>query len=542
MKKNWLAISAVSLSLVLIATVFQNCGEVRVAPMEISMPLSAKTELCTMPPSKLNNLHRILFFVDNSQSMSGIDPAVDASGNPDSVNGTTRRIDALRRLIDQYKTDDNFTISFAELKDNTAKFLSSSSAATSSCVFFKPRTDMSAVSDVLNTLDVEGRQASGATAFKSFYDQATTCIQSDKTVNPMATYSVVMVTDGAANDITPQQNYDLVKYLVGLGKSAQEASEFSKVNVFFYFMENFNSNPDANVLMSNIIRKAQLAGGNRSRFLVQDNGGPLDYNQIGILTLVKYRLKRFFVTNVNAALTREGKLTVDSDGDGMPDQEELDRGYDPTKLATGGVAQMCSDLVKIRNGGTCQSSCTQGQQYADYDHDGLNDCDETVYGTDVYSFDTDRDYIYDGLEARISSNPLANDSSDDEDNDGLDTLQEAYQQSHSLIDNRKVRNPEPAHVDVTYVGEQNGQNCYDINISNVPLFMTQAVDETMSGWQHDKGGNVIKLMFLQVPEDDSNGQAILLFSEKIVYYSNNGSSSGLNVETQDFHLYERPSE
>ncbi len=540
-KTKVIRIASALFGIFLALSIFQNCGRVKLAKVENSVSSASKIELCTQAPKKLDKQYRILFFVDQSQSMIGIDPALNSLGEIDLVAGQTKRVKALRKLVQDFKDDDSFSITFGILKDNTAKFIN---GVSSGCSFIKPRTNMSAIESHLDILDSESRIASGGTAFKSFYEQATTCIQSDSILNPTANYSVVLVTDGAANDITPQENYDKVRFLIGTGKSGQDVQEMSRVNIFYYFLENFNSNPDANILMSNIVRKAQLAGGNRSRYVVKEEDKELDYSQIGIYSLVKYRLKQLFVSNMNAAVSRGGTLAVDSDGDGLSDVVEIEKGTNPAMYSSGGILQNCSDLVWLKNGGKCQTSCVSGQQLADTDHDGINDCDETVFGTDGYAFDSDNDSIYDGLELRISSNPLVKDANDDDDRDGRKTEAEAYQQTNILIDDNKLQHTNLTNVETTFVNEIHGQNCYEVSVTQLPLFDTKSVDFTISGWQHGQGGNLVKFMFLQVPEDNTNGESVLLFSEQVMYYSEFGPTFNLitQLKQSDFQLYERPSE
>ena len=61
----------------------------------------------------------------------------------------------------------------------------------------------------------------------------------------------------------------------------------------------------------------------------------------------------------------------------------------------------------------------------DSDMDGLNDYQESDYGTDMYNSDSDFDGILDGDEVRVGLNPLdANDALADYDNDGLTNAQE----------------------------------------------------------------------------------------------------------------------
>ncbi|MHA1464727.1 MAG: hypothetical protein ACTSQ2_06515, partial [Candidatus Heimdallarchaeaceae archaeon] len=60
----------------------------------------------------------------------------------------------------------------------------------------------------------------------------------------------------------------------------------------------------------------------------------------------------------------------------------------------------------------------------DSDSDYLDDVTEKFYGTNRTNPDTDNDGSLDGLEVQIGLNPLVNDASEDEDNDGLTNYEE----------------------------------------------------------------------------------------------------------------------
>ena len=120
-----------------------------------------------------------------------------------------------------------------------------------------------------------------------------------------------------------------------------------------------------------------------------------------------------------------GKTTVrrpngDSDGDGLPDDAEVEEyGTDPLNADTDGDG--VDDGVEVELGTDPLDASDPHVQDGDSDGDGLSDVDEAAHGTDPTLFDTDGDGRGDGAEVASGSDPL--DSSDpqpgDTDGDGL---------------------------------------------------------------------------------------------------------------------------
>ncbi|RLI19320.1 hypothetical protein DRO49_00750, partial [Candidatus Bathyarchaeota archaeon] len=89
---------------------------------------------------------------------------------------------------------------------------------------------------------------------------------------------------------------------------------------------------------------------------------------------------------------------IDSDGDGIPDQWEIDHGLNPNDP---------SDAQE------------------DPDNDGLTNLDEYLHDTDPWNPDTDSDGMPDGWEVQYSLDPKdPSDAQEDPDNDGLTNLEE----------------------------------------------------------------------------------------------------------------------
>ncbi len=156
------------------------------------------------------------------------------------------------------------------------------------------------------------------------------------------------------------------------------------------------------------------------------------------------KLKRLIALNRNT-LARGGVLQVDSDGDGLSDEQEAAIGTNPRLVDTDGDG--LSDGVEVKMGlkpvpdavtpdsRDVISACNVAD---DQDGDRLNDCEERVLGTDPCMSDTDGDGLPDLVEFLSATNPLIAEDLADDDHDGLSNVEEVgraqrpHQRRHRL--------------------------------------------------------------------------------------------------------------
>lgn len=227
-------------------------------------------------------------------------------------------------------------------------------------------------------------------------------------------------------------------------------------------------------------------------------------------------LKRLVAMNRNT-LSRNGEVLIDSDGDGISDDDEVALGTDPTLVDTDG--DRIGDGVEQRMGLRPQNADDGGSNLdiikgcnveADTDGDRLNDCEERVLGTDSCIADTDGDGIPDLAEFLGGSNPLIAEDLQDDDRDGLSSVAEI--ESHT----------DPISADIAFQKERgygysikaaaptpDGRACYDLDIYNVTVVGTKSrPSPDGSGLVIPKGANDI-FVYLQVGRDnDPRGNGI----------------------------------
>ena len=155
---------------------------------------------------------------------------------------------------------------------------------------------------------------------------------------------------------------------------------------------------------------------------------------------------------------------IDSDQDGLTDEEELRIGTDPTAFDT--------DRDGLGDGEEIDLGLDP--LVADGDEDGLNDFGEVMYGTDPFRADTDGDGLLDGVEIfTLLSDPLRVDT----DGDGLtDGFEFEIGTSLVLVDTdgdglTDLVDPEPLNPD-NFLDEQPGS---ELNIDEVMAATWQVI-------------------------------------------------------------------
>lgn len=185
-------------------------------------------------------------------------------------------------------------------------------------------------------------------------------------------------------------------------------------------------------------------------------------------------LKRIIALN-RSAISRAGQLLVDSDGDGLPDVDEIALGTDPTNPDSDGDG--LGDGVEVRMGldPKTPNLITGCSPFRDADGDRLNDCEERVLGTDPCMGDTDGDGPNDLVEFLSNTNPLVREELTDSDRDGVINLDEI------------LAHTDPQSADNAYLSERgyvysiadapptpDGRACYQIRVENISLVDTLA--------------------------------------------------------------------
>lgn len=246
-----------------------------------------------------------------------------------------------------------------------------------------------------------------------------------------------------------------------------------------------------------------------------------------------YSLQEFYVVNLTARASRfSGKFLVDSDMDGIPDEEEVTYGFDPQNRRTHSIL----DIVCLEAGAVY---CDQGVtgQFLSF---GLQDIDTEGGGTGLTGWDQDQDKIPDflellygtlinGMDGDISSSGHSTDTNIMQIKKGLaprSTLDESINSSfYTLVKTRL------AETSCAY-----GQR-YEFQIEQLPLLQTAAFTSSVpeeSYLDHTAGENVILFLVVSV---SSGGQQEVSYVVKRVNY--NDPQVTISVLPEDFKLIDQ---
>jgi hypothetical protein len=229
-------------------------------------------------------------------------------------------------------------------------------------------------------------------------------------------------------------------------------------------------------------------------------------------------LKRLIAFNRNT-ISREGQVLVDSDGDGLSDDDEKKYGTDPTNPDTD--FDNINDWIEVKFGmDPLKMDMINGcNPVADTDEDRLFDCEERVLGTDPCILDTDGDGLPDLVELNAGTNPLVPEDLKDDDRDGHSNVDEvlahtdpssadiAFTQANGY--GYSISDVDPMDTSATpkKLMTVDGRACYDIDAYNITLVNTLARPNLFGGTT-PKGTNDVYLYFMVGRANDPRGTGI----------------------------------
>lgn len=484
----------------------------------------------TESPDEITFPVKVLFAIDCSLSMG-----MYADGGMVGSDPNFLRIDAVRNFIEEYNSNEN--VSFEIMLWSNDVF-SRTRNGDDDPGFTKDPDELNRVLD--------GVYNDTLTDYIGTLDAIKNDIQRDidnteDRENMIRTkYLIVFFSDGVSNDGSGLQDDDDIWDLVEeTYEYAMDEGVGSMAFHTFLLLAGFDDTiqgQTARALATTTLEGMSERG--NGQFRTMENAEAIDFiNIIDMRLTVEYRIKYLVAFNYNVRPGIE-IAQLDSDGDGLPDEEELLHESDPNIRDTDNDGM--SDFLEVRASSpdrpldptTPDSPCDTPADgiWPDTDNDGLNDCEEFVKGTQRLLPDTDRDGIPDGIEFDMSTNPIEDLESDDDDYDGNEDWLEVQQHTNVTSNDPIYRSRYAYQYDIQDLGlveiNQGTELAshvreYGFTISNIDVMETTgySVDGTV---YREAGDNVIRLYIAQVPEDTPDMRPLFRMAEVTI-----------NTETSD---------
>ena len=455
------------------------CSEASLYPIEPKGQvrddrMTVHGQFCTEVPSPTEFPVRILFVVDISQSMNVTDPVP----NPCATGACfTRRASAVEDVLNTYPPGNGVEYGLITFQSSVA-------------IQTKDATGMlggfTASSDEVKVRLPALNSAVGETNYVGALETAYEMLQQDMialaaTARSRARYVIVFISDGLPSPRTvehgmPDDIRDAVNNIAGL-KKQQRLAEVALHTVYLAAPQTPDSvQLEAKELLAGM---AQLGNGTYRSFEATER---INLFSIDFTSFIRtFALKQLVAMNLNA-LPRNGQALVDTDGDGLTDEEERLAGTSPFMADTDGDG--FSDLVEFRqtNAGldpvfSGDADCRMATDRLDDDNDGLLNCEERYFGTNSRLIDSDADGFPDDVEIRMGTNAAAADTLADTDFDGALNGTELAAHTDPLNNDVEDFSRIAYRTSLRLLRDDAtmpGRLCYEFAVSNITLVPTGA--------------------------------------------------------------------
>jgi hypothetical protein len=456
--------------------------------------LSVSGQFCTDPPTPAEFPVRILFVVDVSQSMNISDP-------PPPVCPTSaclpRRAQAVMDIVAKYPPGQG--VSYGLIS-----FSSDSAIQTRDAQGLGGFTsDAGEVLTKLPSLSVAVGETDFAGALKTTYEMLQAdMIALDATARSRARYVVVFVSDGLPSPRTSDQGLP-AEVRAGVADIAglQEQQRLAEIAFHTIYLAGPATPPPVQLVAKELL--AEMAHLGNGSFRAFESTESINLFYIDFTSFIRqFTLKRLVITNSNEK-PLDGKNGLDTDGDGLLDEEERLIGTSPSLTDTDGDG--FSDLLeyRLRNSGfdplfPGDADCAGPSDKLDDDGDGLKNCEERYLGTSFRVIDSDADGYTDDTEVRMGTNPTVADEFEDTDFDGAPNGAEILGHTDPLRNDVADFSKTAYRYSLTEIRDDKalpGQVCYQFEASNIALVPTVAL-----AGQPD-GTNTIFIRVATAPSD-----------------------------------------
>jgi hypothetical protein len=456
--------------------------------------LSISGQFCLDRPTPAEFPVRILFVVDISQSMNVSDP-------PPAVCPTgacfSRRGQAVEAILNKYPAGQGVSYGLVTFSSDSAVQTHDTTGQTGFT------QDTGEILTRLPALSSAMGQTNFAGALKTTYEMLQAdMIALDATARSRARYVVVFISDGLPSPRTsehglPPEVSTAVSDIAGL----QQQQRLADISLHTIYLAGPTTPPAVQLVAKELMAEmAHLANGSSRSF---DSTESINLFYIDFTSFIRqFSLKQFVISNSNSK-SLEGRNGLDTDGDGLLDEEELLIGTSPSLKDTDGDG--FSDLleVRLRSSGfdplfPADADCAGSNDRRDDDGDGLANCEERYLGTDYRVIDSDADGFTDDTEVRAGTNPTIADSLVDSDFDSAPNGIEIGNHTDPARNDIANFSKTAYRYNLTEIRDDSvpaGQTCYAFEASNIALVASQALQGLPAGT------NTIYLWVATAPSD-----------------------------------------
>ncbi|MEW5803046.1 MAG: hypothetical protein AB1847_13175 [bacterium] len=532
---------------VLLTVLGSGCGEgPDLERTQARQKVSLEGTFITESPDEIRFPVKVLFAIDCSLSMGDTVNGQLAGSDPHFL-----RIEAVREFVDTYNSNEN--TSFEIMLWNNDVFERTRTVDGKGGFTKDPdeidrvlnRVANDTMTDYLGTLD----------AMYGDIERDINRVKSEEEQNLIRTkYIVVFLSDGMSNvQGGRQSDRDIWDRVDEMNQMATQAGVGSFNFHTFLLLGNFP--PTESGQQAQQLAEATLQGmadRGSGQFRPFENAEAIDFiNIVDMRLTVEYKIKYLVAVNYNVRPGLE-LVYVDSDCDGLNDEEETEYGTDPNCRDTD--KDGLSDFFEIKasspghelNPLVADSPCDSMPDgiWPDSDRDGLTDCEEFVKGTNRHIADTDKDGIPDGIEFSMGTNPLPQEgqTTTDCDFDGVEDYQEVQRHTNVTSNDPRIREKYSYHYDIKDQGlvpisqgssMQSYVRQYHFLISNIDIMDTKGrIGENGEYWR--PGDNLIRFYIAEVPEDNPSSTPIFRMAEVVV--NSNDKNRQIVLTPQDFIL------
>ena len=509
-----------------------SCGDVNITKTpSVLQELSSNSVFCTIPPLEIGRYTKIMFVVD--QSGSNVIGNNSEPTDPDK----SRRLGALTKFWQANGSNPYIQWGFISFQQDKATYFIENGYFQNSSAFESALGRFQATPDI------------NATPYKAALTRTREAIESDIALSDDNTsnYEIIFLSDGVPTDYGQTLNdiddAALRRDVELLMKLAPGRLRLSTV---------YYSTPSG-VDLSALERLQEMAKLGNGKFQDASKGEDINIDEliVGGRSLEPYQIKDFFVYNLNSTLCDNGEMGVDSDADGLCDQDEdryniiyqakIDGDINYThkrfdKYSRNSFSPAFSDMFILKNlQGEALPTCSVTESKLDTDMDLLNECEEKflansqpqgptqVWTTEMLTkekhtsrtnFDSDGDGIMDSLEFFFFKEKGAalNYNSIDRSVFGR-TYYDLFKNHQSKV---RPESSKPYNIDVRQVEKNDqGQNCYTFSQESLELYKTPKVTYSQTGnldLVHGVNENVVLVYYIMVPENDPESKGVMRFS------------------------------